>query len=102
VKLQVAQERLEAGEQTEQLVNDIMSQGLSMIWKVGLLEIEAIVRDVCQSILAVPDRVLKKKRAEALEELGKIYKREIKLARKRGVHFDPFFDAEAAAKSPKK
>jgi len=102
VKLQVAQERLEAGEQTEQLVNDIMSQGLSMIWKVGLLEIESIVRDICQTVLNIPDKVLKKKRAEALEELGKVYKREIRLARKRGVNFDPFFDPEASAKSPKK
>jgi len=91
VKLQVAHERLQQGEQDQQLINDIMSQGLSTIWKIGLLEIENTVREVCQTILAVPDKNLKRKRAEALEELGKIYKREVRLARKRGATVNPFF-----------
>jgi len=105
VKLQVAHERLEqAGEQNQQLVNDIMSQGLSTIWKLGLLEIENTVREVCQSVLSTPDKNLKKKRAEALEELGKIYKSESRLARKRGVVPTSFFtvDMENETKSPRK
>jgi curved DNA-binding protein CbpA len=105
VKLQVAHERLEqAGEQNQQLVNDIMSQGLSTIWKIGLLEIENTVREVCQGTLNVQDKLQKKKRAEALEELGKLYKSECRLARKRGVN-NTFFttvDMEAETKSPRK
>jgi len=108
VKLQVAHERFEqAGAQDEQLVNDIMSQGLSTIWKIGLLEIESTVREVSQSVLSIPDKVLRRKRAEALEELGKIYKRESKLARKRGINITPFFNpmdgtTEPDPKIPKK
>jgi len=107
VKLQVAHEKFEqAGAQDEQLVNDIMSQGLSTIWKIGLLEIESTVREVSQSVLSIPDKNLRKKRAEALEDLGKIYKRESRAARKRGVNITPFFPpvdvSETDPKSPKK
>jgi len=47
-----------------------MSHGLSMLWKMGLMEIENTLRDVCKTFLVVPDKELKKKRAEALEALG--------------------------------
>jgi len=105
VKLQVAHERLEQEGENQQLVNDIMSQGLSTIWKIGLLEIESTVRDVCQTILSFPDKIIKRKRAEALEELGKLYKSEARIARKRAGTPTTIFsavDMESETKSPRK
>lgn len=104
MKLQVAHEKLEqGGEQDEQLVNDIMSQGLSTIWKIGLLEIESTVREVCQVVLSVNDKVAKRKIGEALEALGKLYKTESKLARKRAGNTNgvPFFAAPMDTNEPK-
>jgi len=87
VKLQVAQDKLEQhGQQDEELENEIMSHGLSTIWKLGQMEIEKMVRDVCQTLMKeAPDKKSKKKRASALKELGEVYRREVKLAKKRGL-----------------
>jgi len=93
VKLQVAQEKLEQqGDQDEALTNEIMGHGLSTIWKLGLMEIEKMVRDVCQTILKIHDKKLKKKRASALKEFGELCRREVRLARKRGVDTSAPFD----------
>jgi len=86
-----------------------MSHGLSMLWKMGLMEIENTLRDVCKTFLVVPDKELKKKRAEALEALGLFYKQEVKAAKKKGTANTgslPFFsfgssDSEPQFKIPK-
>jgi len=93
VKLQAAQNKLEqVGEKDENLSNELMTQGLSMIWKFGLLEIEKTVRDVCEVILKIQDKKLKKQRAAALKDLGEFYKKEIKSARKRGIELTSPFE----------
>jgi len=86
IKLQAAHSRYEeAAEQSEELAKEVMNHGISMIWKMGLMEIESTVRDVCQMVLDVQDKNLKKRRAEALEELGRVYKHEVKLLKKKGI-----------------
>jgi len=112
IKLTAAHNRYEqAGEQNEELVKEVMSQGLSMIWKMGLMEIENTLREVCKTYLTTPDKELKKKRAEALEALGLFYKQEVKAAKKKGQTTAPgalpFFsfgtsDSEPQFKTPPK
>jgi len=86
IKLQAAHSRYEeAAEQSEELAKEVMNHGISMIWKMGLMEIESTVRDVCQMVLDVPDKNTKKARAEALEKLGMVYKHEVKLLKKKGI-----------------
>jgi curved DNA-binding protein CbpA len=110
IKLTAAHSRFEqASEQNEELVKEVMSHGLSMLWKMGLMEIENTLRDVCKTFLVVPDKELKKKRAEALEALGLFYKQEVKAAKKKGTANTgslPFFsfgssDSEPQFKIPK-
>jgi curved DNA-binding protein CbpA len=72
VKLQVAHERLEQEGENQQIMNDIMSQGLSTIWKIGLLEIESTVRDVCQTVLNVPEKNIKKEKSGSLRRIRQI------------------------------
>jgi len=69
-----------------------MNHGIGTIWKIGQMEIEQIIRDVCKTILQEKDA--KKKRAEALEALGEYYKQEVKNAKKKGIGSNnslPFF-----------
>jgi len=85
VKFQVAQDRFEQeGQQNEQLANEMMSHGLSSIWMLGKMEIERMVREVCQAILKIPDKRLKKTRAASLKELGEMYRNEVREAKKKG------------------
>jgi len=102
--LQVAQDKLEQHGQNEELENEIMSHGLSTIWKLGHMEIEKMVRDVCQVILKVPNKKLKKKRAAALKELGELYRREVKLAKKKGLDTNatPFDQIFTKGEDPEK
>jgi len=83
VKLQVAQDRMEQVGEDEELAAEVMSQGLSTIWKMGKMEIESMIRDVCSAIFKVQDKNLKKKRATALKDLGEFYRDEAKKAKKR-------------------
>jgi len=84
VKLQVAQDKMEqVGEENEELAAEVMSQGLSTIWKMGKMEIESMLRDVCSTIFKVQDKNLKKKRATALRDLGDFYREESKKAKKK-------------------
>jgi len=58
-------------------INGIMQKGLNAMWRVGILEIEATVRRVCETVLDesnVPKSLLKR-RGKALLELGKLFKR---------------------------
>jgi curved DNA-binding protein CbpA len=110
IRVTAAHSRFEqAGDQNEEVFKEMMNHGLSMLWKLGLLEIENTVREVCKLFLVVPDKELKKKRAEALEALGLFYKQEVKAAKKKGTANTgslPFFsfgssDSEPQFKIPK-
>jgi len=95
IRLTAAQNRFEReGEQNEELVKEVMSHGLTTIWKMGLMEIESTLRDVCKIVLVIQDKNLKKKRAEALEALGEYYKQEVRTAKKKGTANNsiPFFN----------
>jgi len=65
VKLQVAQEKMDqVGEDNEELAQEVMSQGLSTIWKMGKMEIEGMIREVCATVLKVTDKNVKKKKSQ--------------------------------------
>lgn len=81
VKLQMAQIKLEENGETEEVTQEIMTHGLKTIWKMGKMEIEAQVREVCQRVLE-SDKNKKKKRAAALRMLGELYREESKKASK--------------------
>jgi len=71
----------EAGNETDvvnaEQIAGMMQKGLNVIWRAGLLEIEATVRRVCETVLdpnTVPKPLLKK-RGKALLEMGKLFKK---------------------------
>jgi len=92
VKLQVAQEKLEQqGDQDEALTNEIMGHGLSTIWKLGLMEIEKMVRDVCQTILKIHDKKIKEKKSFCLKRIWRIMSEGSQTCQKKGCgHFCTF------------
>lgn len=53
-----------------------MDEGLSTLFRVGKLEVETVLRKVCEKVLTEPGKsaVVLRKRAEGLRLLGKIYK----------------------------
>uniref|UniRef100_A0A6B2L580 J domain-containing protein n=1 Tax=Arcella intermedia TaxID=1963864 RepID=A0A6B2L580_9EUKA len=100
VKLQSAAQKMdETGNIDDESAAKMMNHGLNLIWKMGFMEIEAILRDVCDFVLKVPEKTSKKltkqeqkelkeakelrdKRANALLALGEFYKKEeIKIAK---------------------
>ena len=52
-----------------------MKIGISVVWKMGKLEIERTVRPVCQEVLSEAGRADAKKFVAALEQLGVRYSR---------------------------
>jgi len=76
-KLQMAQNNYGNGETAEPDPETIMNEGISTIFKFGKLEIEATLREVCQTVLRDLDisRKERKKRAQAMKLMGEIYKR---------------------------
>lgn len=79
----------------------MMGHGLTTIWKMGKFEIEQMVRQVCHEVLT-SDKSKKKKRAEALKELGELYKKTAKKALKeKGDPLESFKPSSASDKRPK-
>jgi hypothetical protein len=92
VKLQQAHERSEkGGVMTEQDEAAIMGHGLETMWKMGKYEIETTIRKSCKMLLK--DKSSKKKRAQALYDLGQLYKKEsARVKKEKGMEKGTFFD----------
>jgi len=75
VKVHAAEEKMQKEGQNDELAIKMTSEGLSAIWKLGKLEIENIVRRVCEAVLQDPqvDKATCRRRAEGVERLGEIY-----------------------------
>jgi len=92
-KLQHAAQRSERDGQelSEQEQAAMMMHGLDTVWKMGKLEIEKTVRNACKLVLK--DKQTRKKRAQALMDLGTLYKKEAEKAKKqKGMEKGTFFD----------
>ncbi|MDP2434275.1 MAG: DnaJ domain-containing protein [archaeon] len=108
VKAQMAVERLETGKSLSQEQDERIAaeEGLMALWKVGKLEVEATLREVCTIAMTdaqVPKRT-RKQRCEGIRIIGSIYKslasEQIKMNKKLGrKHFDPFTDLSSASAS---
>jgi curved DNA-binding protein CbpA len=92
VKLQQAHERSEKnGGASEQDEAAMMSHGLDTMWKIGKQEIEKSVRAACKNILR--DKATRKKRAQALKDLGDIYQKQAaRVKKEKGMEKGTFFD----------
>eukprot|EP01099_Mayorella_cantabrigiensis_P001963 TRINITY_DN1851_c0_g1_i1.p1 TRINITY_DN1851_c0_g1~~TRINITY_DN1851_c0_g1_i1.p1 ORF type:complete len:386 (-),score=112.63 TRINITY_DN1851_c0_g1_i1:193-1203(-) len=75
VKVQAAEERMQKEGQNDELALKMTSEGLSAIWKLGKLEIESIVRRVCEAVLqdSRVNPATRRRRAEGVERLGEIF-----------------------------
>jgi curved DNA-binding protein CbpA len=62
----------------------LLRMGLNTIWKLGKLELEGVLRQVCEAVLldTTVNKDLRKRRGQALLELAKIYERCAKAALK--------------------
>jgi len=89
-KLQVEMEKLQKYE-NEESKKKIENLGLSTLWKVGKLEIESVIRMVCEGILTdkTMEKSLLKKRGKALLALGEVYSKVAKEATKSQGKEDP-------------
>lgn len=78
VHQQQAQKEIEQAEPAvkAQLEQKFVDEGMSTLFKVGKLEVETVLRRVCEIALSDPklDKSLLRKRAEALKTLGRIFK----------------------------
>jgi len=92
VKLQAAHERSEkSGMATEQDEAAMMTHGLDTMWKIGKQEIEKTVRTACKMLLK--DKNTRKKRAQAIKDLGDLYKKEsLRVKKEKGMEKGTFFD----------
>eukprot|EP01125_Pyxidicula_operculata_P022241 TRINITY_DN898_c0_g1_i1.p1 TRINITY_DN898_c0_g1~~TRINITY_DN898_c0_g1_i1.p1 ORF type:complete len:266 (-),score=79.88 TRINITY_DN898_c0_g1_i1:251-1048(-) len=81
VKLQIAQDKLEEQGATDEGLDEVASHSINTIWRMGKIEIEKTIREVCQAVLK--DKTTRKKRANALKDLGEFYKKECKKVGKR-------------------
>lgn len=76
VKTQQVQQRLEeSGRADKEMEANLLQQSLKTIWKLGKLEIEGMVRRVCEEVLEEPsmNKSILKKRAQGLRVLGEIF-----------------------------
>lgn len=72
----VASEELESNPDDEKAQQAFQDKGLDVIWKIGRLEIERIVRGTCKLVLRDPDisKNIVKLRIDAVKVMGKLYK----------------------------
>jgi hypothetical protein len=91
VKLQQAHERSEKNGASEQDEAAMMTHGLDTMWKIGKQEIEKSVRAACKNLLR--DKATRKKRAQALKDLGEIYQKQAaRVKKEKGMEKGTFFD----------
>ncbi|OLY82930.1 putative J domain-containing protein [Smittium mucronatum] len=74
-QLQEAEKNGLSDEQRAKLEEDAMRKGLEAMWRGGKLEIESILREVCDAVLydSSVTKAVCKKRAVALKTIGKVY-----------------------------
>eukprot|EP01120_Amphizonella_sp_Union-15-10_P015907 TRINITY_DN8267_c0_g1_i1.p1 TRINITY_DN8267_c0_g1~~TRINITY_DN8267_c0_g1_i1.p1 ORF type:complete len:589 (+),score=125.26 TRINITY_DN8267_c0_g1_i1:27-1793(+) len=72
-------------EKSSKLQKEMMDQGLSVLWMVGKLEIEKTIRTVLKAVLDINPPAKRKKRAEAIYEIGMSYREAGKIAKAQGV-----------------
>src|SRR5690349_21105830 len=79
VKLQSTMQQMEHNgqEANEELQAKALTIGLTTIWKVGKLEIESVVRSVCEAVMQDQgvDKHTLKRRSQGVLELAKIYEK---------------------------
>jgi curved DNA-binding protein CbpA len=81
-KLQIAQQQLEGSQDTGTQMR-ALNQGINLVWKLGKLEIEQTLRQVCEkTIQDCNEKRTKKKLLDGLRKLGEMYQ---KAAKKAGV-----------------
>ncbi|KAJ1942234.1 DnaJ-like protein, partial [Linderina macrospora] len=70
-----AEERSLSPEEKQRLEEQAAKKALEALWKSGKLEIENILREVCDSVLhdSIADKKVLKRRAAALKAMGDIY-----------------------------
>ena len=99
VKASMAVERLESGKSLSEEEDQRIAaeEGLAALWKVGKLEVEGTLREVCTLICNDPEasKTTRKRRCEGLKVMGTIYKtmatEQIKINKKLGISTtDPF------------
>ncbi|KAI8393575.1 DnaJ-domain-containing protein [Radiomyces spectabilis] len=76
-QLQEADEKGLTEEEKKKLEELAAEKGLQAIWRGSKLEVESVLRDVCDSVLNDPlaDKDTKKRRAQALKIIGTVYQR---------------------------
>lgn len=75
VQLQEAEKTGASEAEKERLTEDAVKKGTDAIWKTSKLEVESVIRGVCDKTLTdiTADRVTLRKRSEALKIVGDIY-----------------------------
>lgn len=63
-------------DQKEKLTEEATKKGIFALWQGSKLEVESVLRSVCDKVLSEPtcDKVLLRRRAEGLSYIGEIYK----------------------------
>jgi len=79
-----AQDRIEEKGEDSEMVALLMQEGFNCVWKMGKLEIDSMLRMVCEATLSEPksNKKERKKRCDAVKLLGQTYKKVAKQASK--------------------
>jgi hypothetical protein len=75
VQLQQAEQRGASEAEKETLQEEAVKKGTDAIWKGSKLEIESVIKSVCDKALSdvTVEKVILRKRSEALRVIGDIY-----------------------------
>jgi curved DNA-binding protein CbpA len=81
-KLQLVQQQLEGSQDTDVQMK-ALNQGINLVWKLGKLEIEQVLRQACEKMFKdCKDKKTRKRLVDGLRKLGEMYQ---KAAKKVGV-----------------
>eukprot|EP01101_Sappina_pedata_P013221 TRINITY_DN9498_c0_g1_i1.p1 TRINITY_DN9498_c0_g1~~TRINITY_DN9498_c0_g1_i1.p1 ORF type:complete len:518 (+),score=193.01 TRINITY_DN9498_c0_g1_i1:154-1554(+) len=78
-----------------------MEKGFTAIWKLGMMEVEGVVREVCEKVMASKNnpgvsKDILKKRQQAIEAMGSLFKAAGERIKKQGTTgFDSFFQEKS-------
>jgi predicted acetyltransferase len=75
---------IETEEQLQQMQQRVTDHGLNTMWKIGKLEINGVVRQVCEEVLGNKevDKKIRSKRVKAVKTMGSMYKKAAKKLKK--------------------
>jgi len=77
-KLQMAEEKLQQlpPEERQEAEPQLMQEGMVAMWRVARIDVEMMVRRVCEAVVGDPelDKVSRKRRAEGVRLLGRIWR----------------------------